>query len=101
MRMVREGIGASGLLCVVGGSMGGMQALEWSLQGGAFVRGLVAIGCGSSHSAWQIAVSEVQRQALYTDPNWQGGYFAKHAPPAKGLGLARQIAMISYRTAEG
>ena len=53
------------------------------------------------HSAWQIAVSEVQRQALYADPKWNDGYFDPSDPPESGLALARQIAMISYRTSDG
>jgi len=101
MRMVKEGIGARGVRCVVGGSMGGMQALEWAIQGQDYVKGCVVIGCGSEHTAWQIAISEVQRQALYADPNWKAGYFDPKCPPDKGLALARQIAMVSYRTAQG
>lgn len=73
MRMVSEYIGASHVACVVGGSMGGMQALEWALLGGSFVKSVVVIGCGASHTAWQIAISETQRQAIYADPKWRGG----------------------------
>ena len=101
LRTVKESLGASSIQCVVGGSMGGMQALEWLIQGGNFVRSGIVIGCGVEHTAWQIAMSEVQRQALYADPNWKGGYFSADSPPNAGLALARQIAMISYRTAEG
>ena len=50
-----------------------MQALEWSLLGAGFVKAMVAIGCGAQHTAWQIAISEAQRQAIYADPNWNGG----------------------------
>ena len=53
--------------------LGGMQALEWALIGGDFVRSVVSIGCGAAHTAWQIAISETQRQAIYADPNWNNG----------------------------
>ena len=56
---------------------GGMQALEWcalSAEGLApAVRSAVVIGCGAQHTAWQIAISETQRQAIYSDPKWRGG----------------------------
>lgn len=98
MRLVKEAIGASCVHCVVGGSMGGMQALEWAILGGTFVKGAVVIGCGPVHSAWQIGISEVQRQAIYADQAWKdGNYFQA----LEGLAVARQMAMISYRTAIG
>lgn len=98
MRMVKEGLGANGIQCVVGGSMGGMQALEWAVQGGNFVKGCITIGCGPYHSAWQIGISEVQRQAIYMDKAWQEG---RHFEAVEGLAVARMGAMISYRTAIG
>jgi homoserine O-acetyltransferase len=74
-----------------------MQTLEWAMHGD-LVRAAIPIACGAYHHAWQIATSEVQRQALYMDPNWKDGRFPADAPPDKGLALARMIAMISYRT---
>ena len=62
-----------------------------------FVRSVVPIACGASHTAWQIAISEVQRQAIYADPNWAHDAFKA----TKGLEVARQIGMVSYRTAIG
>jgi len=53
-----------------------MQALEWcalASEGGPAVQSAVVIGCGARHTAWQIAVSETQRQAIYSDPKWNGG----------------------------
>lgn len=100
--MVKEALGARSVACVVGGSLGGMQALEWALLGGAaFVRSAVVIACGARHTAWQIGISETQRQAIYADPNWRGGAFDPQRPPAQGLSVARQIAMFSYRTPQG
>ena len=101
MLMAREGIGAARVACVVGGSMGGMQALEWALLGGDYVRSAVSIGCGAAHTAWQIAMSETQRQAIYADPRWRGGAVDMADPPLAGLAVARQFAMLSYRTARG
>lgn len=102
LRMVKEALGARSVACVVGGSLGGMQALEWALLGGAaFVRSAVVIACGARHTAWQIGISETQRQAIYADPNWRGGAFEPDRPPAQGLSVARQIAMFSYRTPQG
>ena len=98
MLMIKNGIGANSIVSVIGGSMGGMQALEWAILGGDFVKKSVIIGCGAAHTAWQIAISETQRQAIYADPNWNNGNVDMNNPPVKGLSVARQIAMLSYRT---
>jgi homoserine O-acetyltransferase len=100
-RMLLDGVGAQSVRAVIGGSMGGMQALEWVVEGKSYVRSAVIIGCGAAHSAWQIAISETQRQAIYADPAWKGGYYLPEEPPRAGLAVARQIAMVSYRTASG
>jgi homoserine O-acetyltransferase/O-succinyltransferase len=71
-----------------------MQALECCLLGGSLVNSAIVMGCGARHTAWQIAISETQRQAIYLDPQW---YNNNHNN--QGLSLARQIAMISYRSA--
>jgi homoserine O-acetyltransferase len=65
--------------------------------GSPFVRSVVPIACGAAHTAWQIAISEVQRQAIYADPNWDNDPFNA----TKGLEVARQMGMISYRTPQG
>ena len=65
--------------------------------GSPFVRSSVPIACGAYHTAWQIAISEVQRQAIYADPNWEVNPFEA----TRGLEVARQMAMVSYRTAQG
>jgi len=78
-----------------------MQALEWAIMGDDYVKSAVLIACGARHTAWQIGISETQRQAIYADPNWKGGHFDKENPPTAGLSVARQIAMFSYRTAHG
>jgi len=98
--MVQRSLGVTKVQAAIGGSMGGMQALEWGLIWPKLVRSLVVIGCGAKHTAWQIAISETQRQAIYTDRKWQGGHFNPADPPVEGLAVARQIAMVSYRTAK-
>lgn len=81
---------------VVGGSMGGMQALEWCIMDER-PQSAVLIGMGEKHRPWAIGISHTQRQAIYNDPNWNGGFYADDHPPQKGLALARMIAMNSYR----
>ncbi|ETV75809.1 homoserine O-acetyltransferase [Aphanomyces astaci] len=98
IRLVVDEIGASEVACVVGGSLGGMQTLEWGFLGQGLVQKIAVIACGAQHSGWQIGISEVQRQAIYRDPNYRHGDYDDAAPPHSGLALARQIAMISYRT---
>ena len=100
LEMTREDLGINSIHAVIGGSLGGMQALEWALIGGAFVKKAVVIGCGAEHTAWQIGISEVQRQCIYADEKWNSGNVDMSDPPTKGLRLARQQAMISYRTAK-
>jgi len=99
LEMIKNEIGATSIASVIGGSMGGMQALEWCIIGKELVKSAIIIGCGSRHTAWQIAISETQRQAIYRDPKWNNGNVDMANPPVDGLEVARQIAMISYRTA--
>ncbi len=96
-RALLERLGVTGVAFAIGGSMGGMQVLEWARYD-ELVRGLVPIAVGGRHSAWCIAFSEAQRQAIYADPAWRGGHYEPGAGPAAGLAVARMIAMISYRS---
>ncbi|KAI9906671.1 hypothetical protein PsorP6_003061 [Peronosclerospora sorghi] len=96
-RFVQDRLGVRQVAAVIGGSLGGMQTLEWAFQGHEFVQRFVAIACGAQHTAWQIGLSELQRQAVYMDPNFCHGRYTATAPPTAGLALARQIAMVSYR----
>jgi homoserine O-acetyltransferase len=96
-RVLLDRIGIRQVALVIGGSLGGMQTLEWAMQGD-FVRAIVPIGVGGRHSAWCIAWSEAQRQAIYGDPRWNDGHYAQESAPEDGLGVARMIAMISYRS---
>jgi len=94
-------LGVDQWLTVVGGSMGGMQVLEWGVMAPGRVRSLVPIAVGAAASAWQIAFSRVGRLAVALDPAWRGGDFYD-APegPAAGLALARSLAQITYRSNE-
>ena len=91
-------LGVRSIAFAIGGSMGGMQALEWAYYGTDYVRGVVPIAVGGRHSSWCIGWSEAQRQAIYADPKWEGGGYAPHNPPRDGLAAARMMAMVSYRS---
>jgi homoserine O-acetyltransferase len=90
-------LGVEHLRMVIGGSMGGMQALEWAACFPERVQGVVAIGVGADHSAWSVAFSEAQRAAIWADPRFEGGSYPPGHGPDNGLAVARMIAMISYR----
>lgn len=96
-RRLLEQLGVTRVLFAIGGSLGGMQALEWAFHSD-LVCGLVPIGVGGRHSAWCIAWSEAQRQAIYNDPRWQQGRYAPSNQPTGGLSVARMMAMVSYRS---
>ncbi|KDO28415.1 homoserine O-acetyltransferase [Saprolegnia parasitica CBS 223.65] len=98
LRLVRDEIGAKKIAAVIGGSLGGMQALEWGFLGKGLVQRVGVIACGARHTAWQIGMSEVQRQAIYRDPLYCGGHYDPSRPPKDGLAIARQMAMLTYRT---
>jgi homoserine O-acetyltransferase len=88
-------------LSVIGGSMGGMQVLEWGVMFPRRVRSIVPISTCAAATAQQIAYSTVQRNAIALDPKWRGGEYYDAAPgdgPHLGLATARQLAHITYRT---
>jgi homoserine O-acetyltransferase len=90
-------LGIEKLLAVVGGSMGGMQALQWAASFPESVRAVVPIACAARHSAQNIAFHEVGRQAIMADPDWKGGEYQLQATrPSKGLAVARMAAHITY-----
>jgi homoserine O-acetyltransferase len=92
-----DSLGIDRLQCVVGGSIGGMQALAWATQFPERVARCVAIGAVPL-SAMGLALSHLQRQAIRGDPAWRGGQYAADEPPAAGLALARALAMCSYKS---
>ena len=89
-------LGIDSLLSVVGGSMGGMQALKWSILYPEMVRSVIAIATSASVSAQAIAFNEVGRQAIFKDPVWNKGDYYESQPPDSGLSLARMIGHITY-----
>jgi len=85
------------LFCVIGGSMGGMQALQWAVSFPERVFTSVPIAAAARHSAQNIAFHEVGRQAIIADPDWHGGdYFSYGKRPTRGLAVARMAAHITY-----
>ena len=119
LHMLKNDLNIHSVKSVIGGSFGGMQTLEFALLAGSvnsefitkgdgkttldkpFIRTNIPIACGAAHTAWQIAISETQRQAIYADPKWNNGNIDMNDPPLAGLEVARQIGMVSYRTAKG
>lgn len=114
--MLQNDLNVRSIKSVIGGSFGGMQVLEYAMMAGSenaefvtktskatkpFIRSFIPIACGAVHTAWQIAISETQRQAIYADPKWNDGNVDLDDPPEAGLSVARQIGMVSYRTAIG
>ena len=90
-------LGIDQLFCVAGGSMGGMQVLQWTASYPERVFCSMPIATGAKHSAQNIAFDEVGRQAVMADPDWRGGrYLAEGTNPAKGLAVARMAAHITY-----
>ena len=90
-------LGIASWAAVVGGSVGGMQALEWTLQYPARVRHALVIASTPKLTTQNIAFNEVARQAILTDPDFHGGHFYEHdTVPARGLRLARMLGHITY-----
>lgn len=91
-----DALGIGQLLAVAGGSLGGMQALEWAANWGDRVRGVIALATTARSSAMTLALNAVGRQAIMSDPNWNNGDYYDGLPPAAGLATARRIGHISY-----
>jgi homoserine O-acetyltransferase len=89
-------LGIERLLSVVGGSMGGMQALQWMVSYPERLRSAIPISTALKHTPQQIAFNEVGRQSIMADPNWNGGNYYGGPPPAKGLAVARMVGHITY-----
>ena len=99
-RALVERLGIRRLLAVAGGSLGGMQALEWAVQFPDQVAGSIPIAANARFHAQGIAFNEVQRRAILNDPAWQGGRYYPGPGPAAGLAVARMVGMITYRSLE-
>ena len=95
--LLLDALGIERLFCVIGGSMGGMQVLEWVARYPERVFSAVPVASAARHSAQNIAFHEVGRQAIMADPDWQGGnYHLTGSRPRRGLSVARMAAHITY-----
>lgn len=94
-----DALGVRSLAAVMGGSLGGMQALSWTLQYPERVRHAVVVASAPSLTAQNIAFNEVARRAIVTDPDFNGGHFYEHGViPKRGLRIARMIGHITYQS---
>lgn len=92
-----DALGINEVELIIGGSMGGMIALEFSLMDPR-IKAACLIAMGKSHSAWAVGISQAQRIAIQADKNWNNGFYSEDAPPNDGLAAARSMAMITYRS---
>jgi homoserine O-acetyltransferase len=99
--MLLDHLGIEQLFCVIGGSMGGMQVLQWAVSFPERVFAAVPIACATYHTAQNIAFHEVGRQAIFADPDWRdGNYLIEGTKPRRGLAVARMAAHITYLSEE-
>ncbi len=99
-RRLLDHLGVRQLAMVAGGSIGGLQALEWAVTYPELVRKVAVVAATPALTAQAIAFSEVERQAIMADPLWQGGDYAPGQGPTTGLAIARMLAMITYQSEE-
>lgn len=99
-KRLMEHLGISRLMALIGGSVGGMQVLQWCASYPEMVVSAIPIATTSRHSAQAIAFNEVARQAIMADPNWRGGDYSDGPPPATGLAVARMIGHVTYLSDE-
>ncbi len=93
-------LGISRILAVIGGSLGGMQALEWCVRYPEMVAGAIPLASTTKHSALAIAFNEVARQSIVADPDWKEGNYYSGSSPDRGLAVARMIGHITYLSDE-
>lgn len=99
--LLLDELGIKNIFCVIGGSMGGMQVLEWAAKFPNRIYAAIVIASTSRHSAQNIAFHEIGRQAIMADPNWLGGnYQLEDKTPSKGLAVARMTAHVTYMSEE-
>jgi homoserine O-acetyltransferase len=99
-KLLIDHLGIDRLLAVAGGSMGGMQALQWAVSYPEAVASCIPIAATTKHSPMQIAFNEVGRLAIMSDPNWKGGDYYRGPAPDGGLAVARMIGHITYLSDE-
>ena len=97
IKLLIDSFGIEKLFSVIGGSMGGMLVLEWLSKFPSYVFSAIPIATTTNHSAQNIALNELARQAIMADPEWKSGnYNIENTKPVKGLSVARMAAHISY-----
>ena len=99
-KALMDHLGIKTLLSVIGGSVGGMQALEWAVRYPGMVSSAIPLASTTRHSALAIAFNEVARQAIMADPNWNNGHYYNGNKPDMGLAIARMIGHITYLSDE-
>ena len=100
-KLLIEHLGIAELYCVIGGSMGGMQALQWAIDYPDVVRSVLGLATTARQNAQAIAFNEVGRVAITHDPAWQGGAYSAGRGPDVGLSIARMMAHITYLSDKG
>ncbi len=101
-KMLAERLGVERWAAVVGGSLGGMQALQWAVEYPDWVEHCVALAAAPGLTAQNIAFNEIARHAILSDPAWREGDYHDHdAIPEKGLALARMVGHLTYMSADG
>lgn len=100
-KLLIDSFGISNLVAVIGGSMGGMQVLQWIISYPKMMKKAIPIATTARSSPQQIAFNEVGRQSIYSDLNWAGGnYYESGKTPKNGLSVARMVAHITYLSEE-
>lgn len=101
-KMLAEYLGINRWAAVIGGSLGGMQALQWAVEYPDWVEHCVALAAAPGLTAQNIAFNEIARHAILSDPAWnRGDYHSLGAVPEKGLALARMVGHLTYMSADG
>jgi homoserine O-acetyltransferase/O-succinyltransferase len=95
-KLLLDSLGIRSLYAAIGGSMGGMQVLQWSIEYPAFIQRALAMATTAREGAQAIAFNEVGRQAILQDPEWNHGIYPKNGGPRVGLAIARMMAHITY-----
>jgi len=101
-KLLAEYLGISRWAAVIGGSLGGMQALQWAVDYPGWVEHCVALASAPGLTAQNIAFNEIARHAILSDPEFKGGdYLAEETLPARGVALARMVGHLTYMSADG
>jgi homoserine O-acetyltransferase len=100
-KRLAESLGIAHWAAVIGGSLGGMQALEWSVRYPSWLSHCVVLAAAPGLTAQNIAFNEIARQAIFSDPQWlQGDYALSETVPEKGMALARMVGHLTYMSAD-